>query len=76
MFWPARDLKVIYSQVIKERPATFSPCVGVDALRPPARSPVRGLYLAGDWTATGLPATIEGAVRSGYTAAQAILEGD
>jgi monoamine oxidase len=35
---------------------------------------VRGLYLAGDWTATGLPATIEGAVQSGYTAAQAILQ--
>jgi uncharacterized protein with NAD-binding domain and iron-sulfur cluster len=43
-------------------------------MRPPARTPVRGLYLAGDWTATGLPATIEGAVQSGYTAAQAILQ--
>jgi uncharacterized protein with NAD-binding domain and iron-sulfur cluster len=59
--------------VIKERLATFSPCVGVDALRPPAVTPVRGLYLAGDWTDTRLPATIEGAVQSGYTAAEAIL---
>jgi squalene-associated FAD-dependent desaturase len=72
----ARDASLLHSLVIKERFATFSPCVGVDALRPPARSPVRGLYLAGDWTATGLPATIEGAVQSGYAAAQAILEGD
>jgi len=43
-------------------------------LRPPARTPVRGFFLAGDWTATGLPATIEGAVQSGYTAAREVLE--
>ncbi len=65
--------RLTHSLVIKERFATFSPCVGVDAFRPPAVTPVRGLYLAGDWTDTGLPATIEGAVRSGYTAAEAIL---
>ena len=69
-----RDAKLTHSLVIKERFATFSPCVGVDALRPPAVTPVRGLYLAGDWTATGLPATIEGAVQSGYSAAEAILQ--
>jgi len=68
-----RDARLTHSLVIKERFATFSPCVGVDALRPPAVTPVRGLYLAGDWTATALPATIEGAVQSGYTAAEAIL---
>ncbi len=68
-----RDAKLTHSLVIKERFATFSPCVGVDALRLPAITPVRGLYLAGDWTATGLPATIEGAVRSGYAAADFIL---
>jgi len=73
LFPAVRDAKLLHSLIIKERFATFSPCVGVDALRPPARSPVRGLYLAGDWTATGLPATIEGAVRSGYNAAQAVL---
>jgi squalene-associated FAD-dependent desaturase len=72
----ARSAKLRHSLIIKERFATFSPCVGVDALRPSARSPVRGLYLAGDWAATGLPATIEGAVESGNAAAQAILEGD
>jgi|SRR5690348_3828499 len=68
-----RDARLMHSLVIKERFATFSPCVGVDSLRPPALTPIRGLYLAGDWTDTGLPATIEGAVQSGYTAAEAIL---
>ncbi len=68
-----QDAKLVHSLVIKERFATFSPCVGVDAFRPPAVTPVRGLYLAGDWTDTSLPATIEGAVQSGYTAAEAIL---
>src|SRR5690348_1913870 len=68
-----RDARLTHSLVIKERFATFSPCVGVDALRPSAATPIRGLYLAGDWTDTGLPATIEGAVQSGYTAAEAIL---
>ncbi|MGA8182740.1 MAG: hydroxysqualene dehydroxylase HpnE [Terriglobia bacterium] len=68
-----RDARLTHSLVIKERFATFSPCVGVDALRPAAVTPVRGLYLAGDWTDTSLPATIEGAVQSGYTAAEAIL---
>ncbi|HEX5411231.1 MAG TPA: hydroxysqualene dehydroxylase HpnE [Terriglobia bacterium] len=68
-----RDAGLMHSLVIKERFATFSPCVGADALRPGAMTPIRGLYLAGDWTDTGLPATIEGAVQSGYTAAEAIL---
>ncbi|MEJ2008774.1 MAG: hydroxysqualene dehydroxylase HpnE [Acidobacteriota bacterium] len=68
-----RDARLTHSLVIKERLATFSPRVGSGALRLPAVTPVRGLYLAGDWTATGLPATIEGAVRSGYTAADFIL---
>ena len=60
--------------IIKERLATFSPTWEAEPLRPTARSPARGLYLAGDWTATGLPATIESAVQSGYTAARAILD--
>ena len=76
LFPAARSATLGHSLIIKERFATFSPSVGVDALRPSAWSPVRGLYLAGDWTATGLPATIEGAVESGNAAAQAILEGD
>jgi uncharacterized protein with NAD-binding domain and iron-sulfur cluster len=45
---------------------------GIDALRPPQRTPVPGLVLAGDWTATGWPATMEGAVRSGVLAADTI----
>jgi squalene-associated FAD-dependent desaturase len=71
-----RDAKLARSWVIKEPFATFSPVVGVGALRPPCQTPLRGFYLAGDWTSTGLPATIEGAVESGYTAAETILERD
>jgi hydroxysqualene dehydroxylase len=71
-----RDAKLVHSLVIKERFATFSPGVNVAALRPAAQTPIRGLFLAGDWTDTGLPATIEGAVQSGYTAARKILERD
>jgi len=69
-----REATLVHSLVIKERFATFSPGVGVEAVRPAAQTPVRGLYLAGDWTATGLPATIEGAVQSGNAAAQAVLQ--
>jgi squalene-associated FAD-dependent desaturase len=73
LFPAAREARLLRSLVIKERFATFSPRVETEPLRPPAITPVRGLYLAGDWTNTGLPATIEGAVRSGYTAANAVL---
>jgi hydroxysqualene dehydroxylase len=66
--------KLVHSLIVKERFATFSPRWEVEAMRPTARTPVPGLVLAGDWTATGLPATIEGAVQSGYTAARTILE--
>jgi squalene-associated FAD-dependent desaturase len=69
----ARDAKVTKSTVIKEATATFSPRPGVDLLRPPQKSRIERLYLAGDWTATGWPATMEGAVRSGYLAAESIL---
>ncbi len=67
------EAKLLHSLVLKERFATFSPSWEVETLRPAARTPISGLFLAGDWTATGLPATIEGAVQSGYTAAGAIL---
>jgi len=70
----ARAAKPEHSLVIKERFATFSPNWEAEQVRPRARTPVRGLVLAGDWTATGLPATIEGAVQSGYTAAHEVLE--
>lgn len=70
----AKEARLVHSLVIKERFATFSPAVGTENFRPTAKTPIRGLFLAGDWTATGLPATIEGAVKSGYTAAGAILQ--
>jgi squalene-associated FAD-dependent desaturase len=57
-------------QIVKEKRATFAATVGQDALRPGARTATRNLLLAGDWTQTGLPATIEGAIRSGETAAR------
>ncbi|MFE4590316.1 hydroxysqualene dehydroxylase HpnE [Streptomyces laurentii] len=59
--------------VTRERAATFAPTPGVGRLRPGARTRAPGLYLAGAWTATGWPATMEGAVRSGFTAASAAL---
>ena len=56
-------------QIIKEKRATFAATPTEDARRPAARTAFANLVLAGDWTATGLPATIEGAVRSGHRAA-------
>jgi squalene-associated FAD-dependent desaturase len=67
-----RDAHLEKAHVIKEVKATFSARPGLDALRPAARTRYRNLFLAGDWTATGWPATMEGAVRSGYLAAEAI----
>lgn len=61
--------------VTREREATFRPAPGVAALRPPAVTGAAGLFLAGAWTDTGWPATMEGAVRSGETAARALLAG-
>ncbi|MFI0982170.1 hydroxysqualene dehydroxylase HpnE [Streptomyces sp. NPDC021093] len=59
--------------VTRERTATFAPTPGVGRLRPGTRTRAPGLYLAGAWTATGWPATMEGAVRSGLVAAEAAL---
>ena len=70
----ARDANLIKATVIKEAAATFSPEPGVDRWRLKQETSVRGLFLAGDWTDTGWPATMEGAVRSGYLAAEAILK--
>lgn len=76
VFPASREARVIRGVVIREPRATFSPCPGAEALRPPARTPIQGLYLAGDWTRTRWPATMEGAVRGGYLAAEAILRDD
>jgi squalene-associated FAD-dependent desaturase len=64
------------ARVVTEHEATFSVVPGVDRLRPPQATPVENLFLAGDWTATAWPATMEGAVKSGYLAAAAILAGN
>jgi zeta-carotene desaturase len=72
-FFPAvRQSRLLKSTVIKEVHATFSPQPGVDSFRPQARTIWPRVFLAGDWTATGWPATMEGAVRSGYLAAEAL----
>ena len=65
--------ELVHHRVVKERHATFAPRPGVEAMRPAAGGSVEGLVLAGDWCATGWPATMEGAVRSGYLAAEAAL---
>jgi hydroxysqualene dehydroxylase len=61
-------------QIVKERRATFAATPAQDAKRPSAQTRWPNVLLAGDWTQTGLPATIEGAVRSGYNAASLIME--
>jgi len=72
--WPAaRRAKLLRWRVITHREAVFSVRPGIERLRPPQQTPIANLVLAGDWTATGWPATMEGAVRSGYLAAEAIL---
>ena len=77
----SKGLQPVEARSIKEKRATFAAVPGIDAIRPPAAPGVIGsgfggggienLFLAGDWTDTGWPATMEGAVRSGYMAAQA-----
>jgi len=57
-------------QIVRERRATFAATPEENARRPHARTQWRNLFLAGDWTATGLPATLEGAARSGHRAAE------
>jgi len=69
----AREANLLKATVIKEAAATFSPLPGVDRWRPLQETRIRGMFLAGDWTNTGWPATMEGAVRSGYLAAEAVL---
>jgi squalene-associated FAD-dependent desaturase len=72
-FFPgAREAKLVKSTVIKEVHATYSPRPGVDVYRPRPETIWPRVFLAGDWTATGWPATMEGAVRSGYMAAESV----
>jgi len=60
-------------QIVRERRATFAATPAQNALRPGPVTALKNLFLAGDWTATGLPATIEGSVRSGDRAADLVL---
>ncbi len=73
LFPRANPTALLRSRIVTEHAATFSAIPGVDRWRPTQTTPIRNLLLAGDWTATGWPATMEGAVRSGYLAAEAIL---
>jgi uncharacterized protein with NAD-binding domain and iron-sulfur cluster len=73
LFPRLQNAKLLRSKVVIEQNATFRAVPGVDAFRPSQKTPVPGLFLAGDWTDTGWPATMEGAVRSGHLAAKAIF---
>jgi squalene-associated FAD-dependent desaturase len=75
LFPPARDAVVRSFHVSREHAATFHAGPGAQALRPDAQTSVPGLVLAGAWTNTGWPATLEGAVLSGHTAAREALGG-
>ncbi|MBX6314848.1 MAG: FAD-dependent oxidoreductase, partial [Isosphaeraceae bacterium] len=73
--WPAvSQAQLRRWWVVTEHGATFAVRPGVEAHRPAQRTGIDGLFLAGDWTATGWPATMEGAVRSGYRAAEGLLQ--
>lgn len=73
--WPeTKQAQLTHSRMVTEHQAVFSVQPGVEQLRPSQRTEVAGLYLAGDWTSTGWPATMEGAVRSGLQAAEFLLE--
>lgn len=73
LFPPLRQATLRRVKGITDQSATFSAVPGVDRWRPGPVSPVSNLFVAGDWTDTGWPATMEGAVRSGYRAAEALL---
>ncbi|MCC6362477.1 MAG: FAD-dependent oxidoreductase [Bryobacterales bacterium] len=72
-FLPAvRDARLVKAHVVKEMKATFSAATGLEPKRPTNATAYPNFFLAGDWTRSGWPATMEGAVRSGYLAAEAI----
>jgi uncharacterized protein with NAD-binding domain and iron-sulfur cluster len=72
--WPvAGRAELLRWRLVTNPEAVFSLQPGVNGLRPAQETPIPNLFLAGDWTTTGWPATMEGAVRSGYLAVQALL---
>lgn len=75
-FPKAREAQLIHSVVLKETKATFSLKPGVDELRPTPKTPIKNLFLAGDWTRTDWPATMESAVRSGLLAVHALMKSE
>src|SRR3990172_8165986 len=74
LFPAARTAEIKRALVVKQRDATFAARPGVARPPPPQRTPVGNLFLAGDWTATGWPATMESAVRRGRLAAREVLK--
>ncbi len=73
--WPTTvgEAKLVHHRLLTQPGAVFSVRPGIEAIRPAQQTPIDGLFLAGDWTATAWPATMEGAVRSGYLAIEALL---
>ena len=75
-FPAARDAEVRHARVVTDTKAVFAPLPGHERLRPASRTPHPRVHLAGDYTRTGWPATMEGAVRSGYAAAESVLQSE
>ncbi|MDP1676142.1 MAG: hydroxysqualene dehydroxylase HpnE [Bacteroidota bacterium] len=74
-FYPTASVAaIVHSLIIKEKRATFSPMVGVEQFRPSNETSIKNLFLAGDWTNTKLPATIEGAVQSGFACSELVKQ--
>ncbi len=74
-FFPrVSEAKLEKAHVVKEVRATFSAKPGLEQARPLSATKLPNLFLAGDWTRSGWPATMEGAVRSGYLAAEAVAK--
>jgi squalene-associated FAD-dependent desaturase len=72
--WPAaREARLLHGRVVTQPSAAFSMQPGIERLRPPQQTPLENLFLAGDWTSTGWPATMESAVRSGCLAVDSLL---
>ncbi|MBU2406489.1 MAG: FAD-dependent oxidoreductase, partial [Nanoarchaeota archaeon] len=72
IFPRSEQTKLKHALVIKEKRATFSATNRVEPFRPESETAIQNFYLAGDWTNTGLPATIEGAISSGFKCAELI----
>src|SRR5579872_3327578 len=75
LYFPrVKDATLLKAHVVKEQRATFSPAPDTEGLRPTAQSGPPNVAMAGDWTRSGWPATMEGAVRSGYLAAEEVSQ--